>query len=61
MSGEYDDGYDIGSRAVARILTDLIEGMRAAAEMNPGSAHSRHIRAACDHAEKRMREVTGDD
>lgn len=55
--------YDSGCPADSErsILTDLIEGMRAAAEMNPGSAHSRHIRAACDHAEKRMREVTGDD
>ncbi len=28
MSGEYDDGYDIGVRAVSRILLDLIAELR---------------------------------
>ncbi len=48
------------AQAYHDILVDFIAGMRAAAEMNPGSAHSRYILAACAHSETRLREVTGD-
>ncbi len=37
------------------ILRDLINGMRAAAEMTEGSVHSRYMEKACDVAEARMR------
>ena len=58
------DGYfseDEVAAPYVSILTDLIAGMRAAAEMNEGSAHSRFIVLACDTAEARLREVGGDE
>ena len=39
------------------ILLDLIHEMRVAAELNPGSAHSRFIIKAVTHAERQMRKV----
>ena len=54
----YEAGHADGAREYKRILTDLINGMRAAAEMNEGSAHSRYMEKACDVAEARMKKVT---
>lgn len=39
------------------ILIDLMAGVRAAAEMNSGSAHGRILTAMANHAEAKLREV----
>lgn len=49
-------------RSILPILTDLIAGVREAADMNEGSAHSRVLVKMCDHADSQLRElVTGDE
>lgn len=52
------DDLVIEAETLRRILRDLINGMRVAAEMNEGSAHSRYMEKACDVAEARMKKVT---